>query len=161
MAESLTLIEQFALVLLRHSAFEDNGRLRSWKGYDWAIMNRLCEKGLISDPVGKAKSITFTEAGRQEADTLVTTLLGEQVPPLAKAEECACGCREPKAGGGFLPGHDQKLRASLEARVGGLKALEALVGSLESYAQGEATAEELTREVRAALGKTSSRPTKE
>ena len=34
--------------------------------------------------------------------------------------ECACGCGGITAGGNFLPGHDQRLRAELERRVGGL-----------------------------------------
>jgi hypothetical protein len=27
---------------------------RAWKSFDWEAMNRLHEKGFISDPVGKA-----------------------------------------------------------------------------------------------------------
>ena len=38
-------------------------RYRVWKGFDWNAMDRLHEKGLISDPVGKAKSVVFTEEG--------------------------------------------------------------------------------------------------
>jgi Domain of unknown function (DUF6429) len=34
---------------------------RAWKGFDWETMNRLHEKGFISDPRGKAKSVAFTE----------------------------------------------------------------------------------------------------
>ena len=34
---------------------------RTWKGFDWDAMNRLHEKGYISDPVGKAESVVFTE----------------------------------------------------------------------------------------------------
>lgn len=30
------------------------------KGFDWDVMNRLHEKGYITDPVGKAKSVVFT-----------------------------------------------------------------------------------------------------
>jgi len=33
---------------------------RAWKGFDWDTMNRLHEKGLIGDPVGKAKSVTMS-----------------------------------------------------------------------------------------------------
>jgi hypothetical protein len=29
---------------------------RAWKGFDWEAMNRLHERGFISDPRGKAKS---------------------------------------------------------------------------------------------------------
>src|SRR3954470_18600987 len=47
---------------------------RAWKGFDWAAMDRLHEKGLISDPVGKAKSVVFTEEGLREAERLLREL---------------------------------------------------------------------------------------
>lgn len=37
-----------------------HGEGRAWKGFDWEAMRRLHEKGYISDPVGKAKSVCFT-----------------------------------------------------------------------------------------------------
>ena len=40
---------------------------RAWKGFDWDAMNRLYEKGFITDPRGKAKSRVFTEEGLFEA----------------------------------------------------------------------------------------------
>ena len=43
---------------------------RTWKGFDWDAMDRLHAKGLISDPVGKAKSVMFTEEGLREAERL-------------------------------------------------------------------------------------------
>lgn len=36
---------------------------RAWKGLDWDALARLHEKGLISDPVGKAKSVVLTDEG--------------------------------------------------------------------------------------------------
>ena len=36
---------------------------RMWKSFDWDAMERLHRKGLISDPVSKAKSVVFTNAG--------------------------------------------------------------------------------------------------
>jgi len=36
---------------------------RAWKGHDWEVLSRLHEKGLISDPVGKAKSVVLSERG--------------------------------------------------------------------------------------------------
>ena len=35
----------------------------AWKGFDWETMNRLHEKGFISDPKSKAKSVRLTETG--------------------------------------------------------------------------------------------------
>ena len=43
---------------------------RVWKGFDWDAMERLHQKGLISDPVGKAKSVVLTEEGQREAERL-------------------------------------------------------------------------------------------
>ena len=51
-------IDRAVLALLRLGLHEQK---RAWKGFDWDAMNRLHEKGFISDPVGKAKSIAFTE----------------------------------------------------------------------------------------------------
>lgn len=49
---------------------------RTWKGFDWDAMNRLHEKGYISDPVGKAKSVLFTEQGLAESERLLEELFG-------------------------------------------------------------------------------------
>ena len=42
--------------------------VRTWKSFDWGAMDRLHRKGLISDPVSKAKSVEFTEAGLRRAE---------------------------------------------------------------------------------------------
>jgi uncharacterized protein DUF6429 len=43
---------------------------RAWKGHDWGALNRLHEKGMIGDPVGKAKSVALTEEGLQRSREL-------------------------------------------------------------------------------------------
>lgn len=43
---------------------------RTWKSFDRAAMERLHAKGLISDPVGRAKSVVFTEDGLRQAEEL-------------------------------------------------------------------------------------------
>jgi hypothetical protein len=43
---------------------------RAWKGFDWAALERLHEKGLISNPVGKAKSVVFSEEGLERSQAL-------------------------------------------------------------------------------------------
>ena len=43
---------------------------RAWKGMDWGVLDRLHDKGLIDDPVGKVKSVVFTEEGLQRAKAL-------------------------------------------------------------------------------------------
>src|SRR4051812_46021701 len=43
---------------------------RAWKGHDWGALERLHAKGMIGDPVGKAKSVWLTEEGLQRSREL-------------------------------------------------------------------------------------------
>lgn len=43
-------------------------RCRAWKGFDWDALDRLHRKGLIDDPVGKAKSVVLTDEGLRKAE---------------------------------------------------------------------------------------------
>jgi hypothetical protein len=52
--------------------------VRAWKGFDWDAMNRLHRKGFISDPVGKAKSVVFTEAGLTRAEALFQDMFSKR-----------------------------------------------------------------------------------
>ncbi|NDW34668.1 DUF6429 family protein [Salipiger sp. PrR007] len=47
---------------------------RAWKGMDWAVLDRLCEKGLIHNPATRAKSVMFTEEGLKNSETLFRKL---------------------------------------------------------------------------------------
>jgi hypothetical protein len=47
---------------------------RAWKSFDWDAMGRLHERGLISDPQGRAKSVVFTDEGLREAQRLLQAL---------------------------------------------------------------------------------------
>jgi len=53
---------------------------RAWKGFDWKVMNRLHEKGFVSDPRGKAKSVAFSERGLIEARRLLQELFSTDRP---------------------------------------------------------------------------------
>jgi hypothetical protein len=64
-------IDEVVLALL-HLGLHGDGR--TWKSFDWAAMNRLHEKGFIADPVGKAKSVVFTEAGERRSEELFREL---------------------------------------------------------------------------------------
>lgn len=50
---------------------------RAWKSFDWDAMGRLHEKGLISAPVGQAKSVVFTEDGLRKAEQLLESLFAK------------------------------------------------------------------------------------
>jgi hypothetical protein len=41
---------------------------QAWKSFDWDAMARLHGKGLIADPVGKAKSVLLTEEDRRRCE---------------------------------------------------------------------------------------------
>ena len=57
-----------AVLALLYLTLHDGSR--AWKGFDWEAMNRLHEKGFISNPVGKAKSVVLTESGLRESEQL-------------------------------------------------------------------------------------------
>ena len=57
-----------AVLALLYLTLHDGGR--AWKSHDWNAMNRLHHKGLILDPVNKAKSVALTAAGLREAERL-------------------------------------------------------------------------------------------
>ncbi len=60
MALDTEKIDDATLALL-YLTLHDN--YRAWKGFDWNALGRLHEKGMIENPVGKTKSVAFTQAG--------------------------------------------------------------------------------------------------
>ncbi len=63
-------VDEATLALLWLNNFKDDYGIRAWKGFDWDAMNRLHEKGYISDPKSKAKSVVITEEGVEFAKKL-------------------------------------------------------------------------------------------
>jgi hypothetical protein len=57
-----------AVLALLYLTLDRDGR--AWKGFDWAAMTRLHAKGLICDPVNKAKSVLLTEEGVAQSERL-------------------------------------------------------------------------------------------
>jgi len=47
---------------------------RTWKTHDWNVLDRLHQKGFISNPASKAKSVVLTEDGLREAERLFQKL---------------------------------------------------------------------------------------
>ena len=64
---------------------------RAWKGFDWDTLSRLHEKGMIENPVGKAKSVEFTTDGlrrsKQLFDAMFTKRVTEQLSQQASVDE--------------------------------------------------------------------------
>ena len=67
-----TRVDETVLALLYLNFFEHGGVKRAWKGFDWDSMNRLHDKGYISDPKSKAKSVVMTEEGESAAEAMFT-----------------------------------------------------------------------------------------
>ncbi len=70
-------IDQTVLALLQLTLC---GGGRAWKGHDWAVMDRLYNKGLIDDPRPKAKSVTLTEQGLAESERLFNEMFVKKRP---------------------------------------------------------------------------------
>ena len=51
---------------------------RAWKSFDWDAMDRLHTKGLIHDPVGRAKSVVFTPDGLACSERLFQELFAKR-----------------------------------------------------------------------------------
>ena len=67
MALDTEKIDDTALALLYLTLHDD---VRAWKGMDWDVLGRLHNKGMINDPVGKVKSVVFTQEGLERAKAL-------------------------------------------------------------------------------------------
>jgi hypothetical protein len=60
-------VDEMVLALLHLTLHEGN---RAWKGHDWDALDRLHEKEMIYDPVGKAKSVALTPEGLKKSEEL-------------------------------------------------------------------------------------------
>ncbi len=66
-------IDQTVLALLSLTLHNDG---RAWKSFDWNVLNRLHEKGMILNPVNKAKSVVLTDEGIAESARLFAEMFG-------------------------------------------------------------------------------------
>ena len=64
-------IDDTALALLYLTLHDGD---RAWKGFDWGVLGRLHEKDMIYDPVGKVKSVVFTQEGLERVKQLFETM---------------------------------------------------------------------------------------
>ena len=56
-------VDEMVLALLYLTSSTDKYATRAWKGMNLEVMNRLHEKGYISDPKGKSASVDLSEEG--------------------------------------------------------------------------------------------------
>jgi Domain of unknown function (DUF6429) len=74
MNPNLNKIDDAVLGLLYLTSFtEGKGEFavtRAWKSHDWSALDRLYEKGFITDAKNKNKSVVFTDEGLAKAEEL-------------------------------------------------------------------------------------------
>lgn len=66
-------IEDLTLLLLYLQSWKEYNSLRAWKGYDFNVLNKLNEKGLVDDKHGN-KSLYITEEGIERAKTIMAKI---------------------------------------------------------------------------------------
>jgi len=63
-------VDEVVLALLYLTTFKDKPNWRAWKGHNWDSLDRLHQKGYISNPATKAKSVLLTEEGAKRSEDL-------------------------------------------------------------------------------------------
>jgi hypothetical protein len=71
-------VDDCTLALMYLVMWDEEFGARAWKGFDWDTMDRLYEKGYISNPKSKAKSVIVTPEGQQRAEELFKTLFSPE-----------------------------------------------------------------------------------
>ena len=63
-------VDEMVLALLYLTSSRDKYGTRAWKGLDWHVMDRLHEKGYISNPKSKSASVTLSEEAARLSEKL-------------------------------------------------------------------------------------------
>jgi Domain of unknown function (DUF6429) len=78
MEPNLDKIDDAVLALLHLTSFIEGKEpytvTRAWKSHDWSALDRLYEKGFISDAKNKNKSVVFTDEGLAKAEELFSQM---------------------------------------------------------------------------------------
>ncbi|MBI1347072.1 hypothetical protein GC163_12375 [bacterium] len=67
-------VDEAVLALLYLTMHSNRIETRAWKGHDWDALDRLSQKGYISNPRSKTKSVAITDAGKKKAERLFRKL---------------------------------------------------------------------------------------
>jgi hypothetical protein len=66
-------LEQVVLALFQMNLSDHSGR-RAWKSLPWSVMDAVHEKGYMSDPATKNKSVWLSEEGARLSEELFERL---------------------------------------------------------------------------------------
>lgn len=61
-----------AILAILYINFQETGS--AWKTIPWGSMNCLHEKGLISNPISKAKSVSLTQEALEKAENFIARI---------------------------------------------------------------------------------------
>ena len=64
------------VLALRYLTLHDE--VRAWKGFDFRVLDRLHEKGLIRAPKNKARSVVLTQEGLARSEALFEKHFGRR-----------------------------------------------------------------------------------
>jgi Domain of unknown function (DUF6429) len=67
-------LEQAVLALLHLNTIDEKLGKRAWKALPWSVMDRLHQKGYISDPATKNKSVSLSDEGAKLSKELFEKL---------------------------------------------------------------------------------------
>jgi hypothetical protein len=71
-------VDEMILALLYLTSSHDQYGTKAWKGLDWEAMDRLYQKGYISDPRGKSPTLVLSEAGARLSKELFFRYFGTE-----------------------------------------------------------------------------------
>ena len=63
-------VDEMVLALMYLGMFSERSVRRAWKSFDWDALDRLHEKGYISNPKTAAKSVAVSDSGAKLAESL-------------------------------------------------------------------------------------------
>ena len=72
-------VDEATLALMWLVTHNEKHGSRAWRSFDWDTLDRLHEKGLISDPKSKAKSVALSEEAVALSEALFNRLFGKAV----------------------------------------------------------------------------------
>ena len=70
-------VDEVVLALMWLVSYKDSLVTRAWKQFDWDSLDRLHEKGLISNPKSKAKSVVLSEEAVKLSEELFKRYFGK------------------------------------------------------------------------------------
>jgi hypothetical protein len=71
-------LDQVVLALLYLNSFKQGDGRRAWKSLPWSVLDSLHEKGYISDPATKAKSVWLSDEGDKLSKELFEKLFATE-----------------------------------------------------------------------------------